>query len=129
MLAKAAALFFLSLALTGCIADRYAWNIQHTYVTAWTHLSDADREHVVHVVSRATRQPIQGIVRWKPDSKQVSVFTGFSDASPGVHPWTGFQFEKRSDGWHMVGQDIISPGMATILLTNPPNDTHRPKKT
>jgi hypothetical protein len=98
-------------------------------VSSWTHLSAADKERIVELVRQRTGQPIQGIVRWKPDSRQIAVFTGFDDANIYVNPWREYQLEKRGGSWQIVGDDIISPGMVHILLSYPPNDTRKPKKT
>jgi hypothetical protein len=124
-------LFCVGFSLGACssVESRYAANIPHVYVSPWTHLTSADREQIVRLVSEATRQPIQAIARWKPDSKQIAVFTGFPDASTEVHPWMEYQFEKGSDGWHMVGQAVVSQSMVHILLSYPPNDTRKPKET
>jgi hypothetical protein len=126
---KASFLLCLTLAISACAQDRYVQNMRDVSVSKWTHLTAADREQIVHLVSVKTRQPIQGITRWKPDSEQIAVFTGFTDADIYVNPWTEFQLEKRANGWNIVGQDIITPGMASILLSYPPNDTQKPKKT
>jgi hypothetical protein len=113
---------FLALTLCACETERYASNIRRTYVTPWTHLSPPERDELVRLISETTRQPIQGITVWAPGSREVAVYTGFTDASTEINPWTEFKLEKRSSHWRIVSHDIISTGMATILLTTPPDN-------
>jgi hypothetical protein len=112
--------FSFALALAACSSaeNRYAANIQHVYVSRWTHLGAADRDQIVRLVSTATRQPIQGITvqNAKTSSTRISVFTGFRDSE--MVPWTEFILDKRADRWHIVSRSVISSSMATILLTN-----------
>jgi hypothetical protein len=117
---KATFLLFPVVALTACSSaeSRYTANIEHVYVSRWTHLTAADREQIVRLVSTATRQPLQGITTWKPGSPDVAVYTGFRDADTELNPWTEFRMQKHATGWKIISKDVISPGMATILLTN-----------
>jgi len=117
---KVTFLLFLCIALTGCSSaeSRYATTIQHVYVSRWTHLTAADREQIVRLVSTATRQPLQGITTWKRGSPDVAVYTGFPDADTELYPWTEFRLQKHGTGWTIIAREVISPGMATILLTN-----------
>jgi hypothetical protein len=126
---KIANFFCAALLLGGCADDRPAQDARTVYVAGWTHLSVADKERIAELVRQRTRQPIQGIVRWKPNSQQIAVFTGFGDANIDVNPWTEHQLEKRGGSWQIVAQAIISPGMVHILLSYPPDDTRKPKKT
>ena len=50
-----------ALAFTACAESRYRSNLQNAPVTRWTHLSRADYEQVVRLVSDSTQQPIVGI--------------------------------------------------------------------
>jgi hypothetical protein len=117
---KATFVVFLGIALGACSSaqSRYAANVQHVYVSHWTHLTAVDRDHIVRLVTAATRQPIQGITlqNAKASPTRISVFTGFRNSE--MVPWTEFALDKRADGWHIVSRSFISSGMATILLTN-----------
>jgi hypothetical protein len=116
---RASVLLLAIFALTACVEDRYHWNVQHAVVTRWTRLEPGEREQIIRLVSAETRQPIDGITADKPKNgcRRILVYTGFHDTD--LIPWTEFQLEKRADGWHIVGRDIISPGMATIMETMP----------
>lgn len=117
---KITSLLFLCIALAACSTAeyRYATNIQHVYVSRWTHLTAADREQIVRLVSTATRQPLQGITTWKRGSPDIAVYTGFPEADTELYPWTEFGMQKHATGWKIISRHVISPGMATILLTN-----------
>jgi hypothetical protein len=113
----------LCLAVTGCAEDRYAYNMRRAYVTPWTHLSPADRSEIVRLVTAATEQGIQGISKGRSNSKQISVFTGFSGAEAGVGErfrWHEFVLEKHSNRWHIVSQQSTSPSVGSMLLSYPP---------
>jgi hypothetical protein len=115
-------MFGFALALVACSSadSRYAANIQHVYVSRWTHLAAADRDQIVRLVSTATRQPIQGVTTWNRGSADIAVYTGFPDADTELDPWTEFRMQKQASGWKIVSRGSLSPGMATILLTNQP---------
>ena len=117
------AAFCLCLVVSGCAEDRYAYNMRRVYVTPWTQLSPADRGEIVRLVSAATEQGIQGICRCTPNSKQISVFTGFSGVGAGVGErfrWHEFVLEKRSNRWQIVAHNSISPFLAQLSLSHPP---------
>jgi hypothetical protein len=116
------ALFYLCLAAGGCAEDRYAHNMRQAYVTPWTHISAADRSEMVRLVSAATDQGVQGITKSASNSKQISVFTGFTGAGAGVGDrfrWNEFVMEKHSNRWQIVSQHDTSPAVATALLSYP----------
>jgi hypothetical protein len=117
------AVFGLYLAVSGCAEDLYAYNMRRASVTPWTQLSPADWSEIVRLVTAATEQGIQGITKSPSNSKQISVFTGFSGAGAGVGErfrWHEFLLEKRASRWQIVSQDCISPFLAQLSLSHPP---------
>jgi hypothetical protein len=117
------AVFGLCLAVSGCAEDRYAYNMRRASVTPWTQLSPADRSEIVRLVSAATEQGTQGITKSPSNSKQISVFTGFSEAGAGVGDrfrWHEFVLEKDSNRWQIVAQHDLSPSLGQMSLSYPP---------
>lgn len=114
---KATPLLCCFLALTACVESRYRSNLQHAAVTRWTHLSRADFEQAVRLVSDATRQPIIGITtdHARSDTAHLHVITGYDDSS--MQSWTGFHLEKRTDGWHITDHGEISHFVADMRLS------------
>jgi hypothetical protein len=110
------------LLLSGCIQDRYRYNSQHVYITPWTHLSGEDREQVLQLFSRASRQPIIAITasQVKSSFPRILITSGFNDPSE-VNPWREYLLEKRPDGWHILSNGPVGQVSTSLLLSTPPN--------
>ena len=91
-----------NLALAGCTADRYQWNLAHETVTATPKLSRQDIEEITHVVTRATVNPIFSIVRVENlrGHEQVSVA-----AATSIGPVDDFMLEKVGTEWHITSHE------------------------
>jgi len=92
----------LPIALLGCETDLYRWNLAHAYVTPQTHISRADFEQIVQVVTHATGQPVLQIsplpsVR---GHQEVSVDTG--DGKP-----QSLNLRKDGSTWHITVQSDV----------------------
>ena len=113
----------------GCVQARYRSNSQHVYITPWTHLSAADREEVLQLFSRASRQPIIGITASEPKSgfPRLTIISGFDDPS-AVNPWREYLLEKRPDGWHILASGPIGQFSSGLLLSTPPSHSSHHKK-
>jgi hypothetical protein len=124
--------FSVALMIGGCVEARYRYNSQNVYITPWTHLSPADREEVLQVFSRASRQPIIAITAYIPKSTfpRLNVISGFDEASE-VNPWREYTFERRPDGWHNLGSGPIGQFITGLILSTPPPDSRhkRPNQT
>jgi hypothetical protein len=115
---------------SGCAEERYRSNSQHAYITPWTHLSASDREEVLQLFSRASRQPIIGITVHQSKSRfpQLSIISGFDEPSE-VNPWREYLLEKRPDGWHVLGNSPIGQFITGLILNTPPSPSRTHKKT
>jgi hypothetical protein len=118
------------LLISGCVQARHRWNSQHAYVTPWTHLSAGDREEVLQLFSRASRQPIIGITTHVSKSRfpQLTIISGFDDPSE-VNPWREYFLEKRPDGWHILASGPVGQVSAGFLLSPPPTPSPHHRKT
>ena len=117
------------LMLSGCIQDRYRYNSKHVCITPWTHLSGEDREEVLQLFSRSSRQPIIGITATESNSKfpQLTILSGF-EHPPALIPWEESLLEKRPDGWHILDSGPISQFSTKLILSTPPSGSHHHKK-
>jgi hypothetical protein len=120
----------VALSVSGCVEARYRSNSQRVYVTRWTHLSAADREEVLQLFSRASRQPIIGITAHVSKSRfpQLTIISGFEEASE-VNPWREYLLEKRPDGWHVLSSGPIGQFISGFILSTPPSHSAHRKKT
>ena len=117
------------LVVSGCVEARYRSNSQHVSVTPWTHLSASDREAVLQVLSRATRQPILAISARSPKRglPQLYAVSGFEETSE-VNPWREYFLEKRPDGWHIWASGPVGQVSAGMTLSLPPSPSPTPKR-
>lgn len=118
------------LVVSGCVQARYRWNSQHVSITPWTHLSASDRDEVLQLLSRATRQPILAISTHesKTGLPQLYAVSGFDDPSE-VTPWREYFLEKRRGGWHIFANGPVGQVSAGLMLSPPPSHSAHPKKT
>jgi hypothetical protein len=118
------------LVVSGCVQARYRWNSQHVSITPWTHLSASDRDEVLQLLSRATRQPIIAISTHesKTGLPQLYAVSGFDDPSE-VNPWREYFLEKRRDGWHIFASGPVGQVSAGLMLSPPPSPSPIHKKT
>jgi hypothetical protein len=116
---KSTFLLCVALAFTACAESRYHSNLQNAALTRWTHISRADYEQVVRLVSDSTHQPIIGITVAPPKSRKTRLYvvTGYEDSA--LQGWTGFRLEKRADGWHILSSGEISHFVAGMILSSP----------
>jgi hypothetical protein len=119
-----------TLVVAGCVEDRYRHNSQHVSITPWTHLSTSDRDEVVRLLSRATRQPILAISTHesKTGLPQLYAVSGFEETSE-VNPWQEYFLEKRRDGWHIFASGPVGQVSAGLMLSPPPSPSPTHKKT
>ena len=117
------------LMVSGCVEARYRSNSQHVSFTPWTHLSASDREEVLQVLSRATRQPILAISARAPKRglPQLYAVSGFEETSE-VNPWREYFLEKRPDGWHIWASGPVGQVSAGMMLSLPPSPSPTPKR-
>jgi hypothetical protein len=118
------------LMVSGCVQARYRWNSQHVSITPWTHLSASDRDEVLQLLSRATRQPIIAISTHesKTGLPQLYAVSGFDEPSE-VNPWREYFLEKRRDGWHIFACGPVGQVSAGLMLSSPPSPSSNHKKT
>ncbi|HMG06397.1 MAG TPA: hypothetical protein VK581_13140 [Chthoniobacterales bacterium] len=118
------------LVVSGCVQARYRWNSQHVSITPWTHLSASDRDEVLQLLSRTTRQPIIAISTHesKTGLPQLYAVSGFDDPSE-VNPWREYFLEKRRDGWHIFASGPVGQVSAGLMLSPPPSPSPIHKKT
>jgi hypothetical protein len=119
-----------TLVATSCVETRDRYNSQHVSITPWTHLSTADRDDVLRLLSRATRQPIIAISTHesKTGLPQLYAVSGFEETSE-VNPWQEYFLEKRGDGWHIFASGPVGQVSAGLMLSRPPSHSIHPKKT
>lgn len=120
----------LALLVSSCVDTRYRWNSQHVSITPWTHLSASDRDQVLRLLSRTTRQPIIAISTHESKNglPQLYVVSGFEEASE-VNPWREYFLEKRPDGWHIFASGPVGQVSAGLMLSAPPAHSRHAKKT
>jgi hypothetical protein len=112
--------------VSGCVDARYRSNSQRVSFTPWTHLSAADREEVLQLLSRATRQPILAISTRAPKRglSQLYAVSGFEETSE-VNPWREYFLEKGRDGWHIFASGPVGQVSAGLMLSPPPSPMRR----
>jgi hypothetical protein len=117
-----------ALVIAGCVEDRYRYNSQHVFIMEGTHLSTSDREEVLRLLSRETRQPILAISahQSKTGLPQLYAVSGFEETSE-VNPWREYFLEKRRDGWHIFGSGPVGQVSASLMLSAPPSPSPHKK--
>jgi hypothetical protein len=106
------------LALCGCAVDRYQRNLTAAYVTPWTHLSPADHEAIVRLITDIDERPLIGISahdEQKKDGSTISVYTGQRDQTT-YHFWHGYDLKKEHGKWRVVFHGDCSPIIANFDL-------------
>ena len=119
----------VGLSISACVEARYRWNSEHVYITEWTHLSAADREEVLQLFSRASRQPIIGITAHDDSQngfRQLTIISGFDEPS-GVNPWREYLLEKGPGGWRIVASGPIGTTISGLVLSTRPSQSDQKK--
>jgi hypothetical protein len=118
-------------AFTSCAADRYHWNLTHAYVTPWTHLSAADHDAIVRLISFKDQNPIIGISAHRPDKKRgdtISVYTGNVNQTTYSF-WHGYDLKKEADGtWRIVFDGDCSHTIAGFDLSGEIHEREKKRK-
>jgi hypothetical protein len=107
-----------ALALCGCAAQRYQWNLTHAYITPWTHLSPQDHDAIVRLISYRDQMPIIGISAHPADDRgaTISVYTGNVDQITYSF-WHGYDLSKVGGRWHIVFDGDSSHTIAELDLS------------
>src|SRR5436190_8994709 len=94
--------------LRGYAGDKDKRNLKHPYITPWTHLSPADRDAIIRLISSRDQQPIIGISAHRRDKEgsTISVYTG-REYTPPVDPaiyksWHGYDLAKKGGVWRIA---------------------------
>ena len=112
---------FLSAAvavLASCAEDRYHWNLTHAYITPWTHLSSADQDAIVRLISYRDQMPIIGITQHRPsnDGATTSVFTGKVNQLTYSY-WHGYDLKKENGVWRITFHGDASHTIVSLSLS------------
>jgi hypothetical protein len=122
---------FLALAtFSGCTEQLYRWNLKYAYVTPWTHLSSADREAIVRLISDRAEDPIIGITEEplsREDGSTLSVYTG-SQEKGTERSWHGYNLKKEGNQWRVTFHGDCSHTIATLDLSGQLRDLHTKRK-
>lgn len=104
---------------SGCTAQLYNWNLKYAYVTPWTHLSPADREAIVRLISDRAEDPIIGITEEPPspdDGSTISVYTGSWERGT-ERSWHGYNLKKENGKWRVTFHGDCSHTIANLDLS------------
>jgi hypothetical protein len=110
-------------ALSSYATDRPQRNLKHAYITPWTHLTPADGDAIVRLISNRDQQPIIGISahRRKKDGSTISVYTGreytVSVDSATYKSWHGYDLAKKSGTWRITFHGDCSHTIANLDLS------------
>ncbi len=109
---------FAMLGLAGCAENRYRWNLTHAYVTPWTHLSPADHDAIVRLISYRDQMPIIGITHHRPskDGSTISVFTGNVNQLTYSY-YHGYDLEKENGTWRITFHGDASHTITGLSLS------------
>lgn len=107
------------LLLCGCTDNRYRQNFTSAYVTPWTHLSTADHEAIVRLITDIDQQPLIGISAHEPNKENgstVSAYTGNVNQTT-YHFWHGYDLKKEKGKWRVTFHGDSSPIIANLDLS------------
>ena len=101
--------------IAGCATHNYRRNLANAYITPWTHISHADGEEIIGLVSNETAEPIIGISAYRRVPSEIEVITG-KTSQEEYETWHGYTLKKIDGRWKISFHGEISHSVAIIIL-------------